>query len=260
MDIADFISAVELLIKEQTIRLFPADWDEDTLTRNILIEFRKRFSNKVIRDYKEDFKLSINTFKLSGKVMETNYGDIAFIVKRVYKDGDQLEGVGFLEAKRRYKKNNIFTAYKTPQLEKINTNSPQSRLLLYDYSPITEFAPVFYEPTYYDYNHYQYHHNILKSLPTTYAVTTPINVALALNKKDTTLYKISLPFSYQIAFRYFYSLDLDFNKDILSLVKGYPNEKLGLPTYTVFITVSPANHSSDAIQLDFNNELYQPLE
>jgi hypothetical protein len=255
MDILEFISRIEQIIQQQTARLFPADWDEDTLTRNILIELRSNFSQTTIDDHQREYNLSINPFKLRGRNTETMYGDIAILVKIVYPDGDILEGVGFLEAKKRYRNRTTFDAFRKSQLNRIYRNAPHARLLLYDYSPITEFAPVYYR--------YDNDYNIyfpLRALPTTYSVATQINTALSLDKNDIGLYKIGIPFSYQLAFRYFNGFDLDFREDVINTIKGYGKNALGLPNYTVFITITPVDKPNDEGEPNINNNSYERLK
>lgn len=255
MDIFKFISTVEGIIEQQTMRLYPADWDEDILTSSILIELRSNFKSTTIDDNRKKYNLSLNPFKLRGKNTETKYGDIAILVKIVYPDNDFLEGVGFLEAKKRYRNTNRFDALKTSQLKKIYRNSPHTRLLLYDYSPITEFPSVFYD------FEYRYHRYLpFRVLPTTYSVTTQLNTALALNQRDIRLYKVGLPFSYQLAFRYFYGFDLDFRENVINEIKGYAKDTLGLPNYTVFITISPVDKPTDEEEPKINREIYELLK
>ncbi|MBL7836852.1 MAG: hypothetical protein JNM67_05010 [Bacteroidetes bacterium] len=255
MDILEFISQVEQIIQQQTRRLFPADWDEDTLTRNILIEFRLNFASTTINDHRQQYNLSINPFKLRGRNTETKYGDIAILVKIIFPDGDILEGVGFLEAKKRYRNTNRFDAFSVRQLNRIYRQSPHTRLLLYDYSPITEFAPV-----YYDYDNYYHRHFPLLALPTTYSVATQLNEALALNRRDIGLYKVGLPLSYQLAFRYFYGFDLDFREDVINAIKGYAKDTLGLPNYTVFVTISPIDKPTNEGEPEINSNTYERLK
>ncbi|MFN3770332.1 MAG: hypothetical protein ACK4TD_18365 [Ectopseudomonas guguanensis] len=73
-------------------------------------------------------------YKLSGKY-ETNYGDIAFLVKVWLTQGKYVEGVAFYEAKKQYFKSgeNIgFGALKADQLSNINSHTSASQVLLYE--------------------------------------------------------------------------------------------------------------------------------
>lgn len=74
-------------------------------------------------------------FKLSGHY-ETDYGDIAILVKVWLTSNRYVEGVAFYEAKKQYFKNGVatgFRALKAGQLSKINRNTSASQVILYDF-------------------------------------------------------------------------------------------------------------------------------
>jgi hypothetical protein len=66
----------------------------------------------------------------------------------------------------------------------------RSSVLLYDYDSIVNFAEMNFITTPLN----QLNGYLWK--PITYAVTLPVGTVLATQKKDTSLYKFSLPFSY----------------------------------------------------------------
>jgi hypothetical protein len=69
-----------------------------------------------------------------------------------------------------------------------------------------------------------------------------------------SLYKFSLPFSYQLFFRYFNGFDLDFTDSALNIAKGFADAK-GMPNYVITATIS-FNRANDGLTSRVNNEKY----
>src|SRR5690606_1984238 len=89
----------------------------------------------------EDYRRTVEweSYKLRGKY-ETNFGDIAIVVNINYRDGTHLDGVAFLEAKRRDWRKTTFSAMNDIQLKRVLLNAPRAHYLLYDYEDITGFS------------------------------------------------------------------------------------------------------------------------
>ena len=92
-------------------------WDEDNITQML------------IRDIKTSLKSTrnstLNIFKANGNY-ETNFGDIALIIRFNYKNGKSFEGFGFIESKRDYRNYNYeYHELKQKQIDRFlqNTNS-----------------------------------------------------------------------------------------------------------------------------------------
>ena len=241
-------------MEEEVRRLLPGYWDEDQLTINFLIALTKKLSNCTITDLRGISKVYINAFKQSGTLTETKYGDIAVILNITFPDGENLEGVGYLEAKKRKKGAIVFDAVKETQLRTIDRNAPRARLLLYDYEPITNFVPTYFEADIY----YKKHYKSLRLMPTIFSVALPLNLALQMKSYDTSLYKFGLPFSHQLTFRYMYGQDLEFEKLALKASKGYADRQ-NLSKYILTITVGPEDkiHESDIL---VNKDNYEQIQ
>ena len=253
MHIIEFCNEIERIINEQVVDNFPIDWDEDFITRSILKEFRNKFKKIVIRGYGNPIHIKWLPYKFTGKP-ERVFGDIALIVKLQYMDGDTLEGVAFIEAKKRYKNKINFDTLKFPQLKKILKKASRSMVLLYDYEKITNFVTshvsnirLFPQEFLYSYT------------PYTHSVIIPTNIVTIINKKDTSLYKFSLPFSRQLCFRYLYGFDLEFQEEAIKIAKGYNIEKIGAPKYLLIISIAPIKIEY-LEEPDFNREVYIPIE
>lgn len=201
-----------------------------------------------IEGLKREMKINWTAFKLRGK-NENKFGDIALLVNIHYHDGDNLEGVAFLEAKKRNKNQTKFGAVKTAQLKRIYKNAPSSMMLLFDYEDITQFIEtgIFLE---------RWNWLVLK--PCTCSVVVPINTILHVRKKDTTLYKFSIPFSYQLFFRYFQGFDLEFRELPIKIAKGYAAHK-GVPTYLVIVSIG-FGIAEPFRDINFNTDLFSKIE
>lgn len=260
-----FCQEVEKIIKSVVDETSMIDWNEDHITRRLLHLMRFNLNGSQIEDL-ELRNVFINPFKLKSKKMENSYGDIAVVVKIEYKDGDWLEGVGFLEAKRKYKDSGAFDALKWGQLEKIVANASHSQLLLYDFKPITDFAPTGLETS-----RVASGSNAMISLPVTYITTAPIKNTLQLKKNNERLYKLSIPFSYQLVYRYFYGFDLQFEDKLIKAAKGDITEQIKetFPNYVVFVTIQQGQKISEKKnkekleifepRIEINTELFAPI-
>jgi hypothetical protein len=251
MTVFEFTGSIETILEEEVKKLLPGYWNEDTLTRNFLIAFTSRLSSVKLEDARGEFKVIANAFKQSGTV-ETATGDIAIVLNIQYPDGESIEGVGFLEAKKRTEDSVKFDAVRKDQLKRINKNAPRARLLLYDYEPITQFIPVYFEHRWY-YDRWR----DLRLMPTTHALAIPLNLTIAVDHFDTKLYKFGIPFSHQLTMRYFYGHDLEYDKKILDASKGYADKKK-LSKYILTITIGPYDKTNDQV-VNVNRNALEPL-
>lgn len=254
MTIEEFTSKIESIFETEVRNLLPGYWNEDQLTNNFLIAMTRKLSNSQIVDQRGTLQVFINAFKQTGALTEAKYGDIAVIINITYPDGETLEGVGYLEAKKRKVNSTRFDTVKIRQLKTINSNAPRARLLLYDYEPITGFIQSFPDDEFY----YRRHQNTLRLMPTTYSVSVPLNLALAAQHYDTKLYKFGLPFSHQLTFRYMNGHDLEFNKTVLDASKGFA-DKQKLSNYIIAITIGPEKKINEP-DLKINTDYFEILK
>ena len=248
-----YVNNLEEIVKRNVKGNFPVDWNEDFITRGLLKNIRNELGYITIDDFQFDNRINWIPYKLSGKP-ENKFGDIAILVKIHFQDGDNIEGVAFLEAKKRSKDSTKFDMLELSQLERIHSNAPNARVLLYDYFDVNQCA-AFIPPQSLPRKGWEYK---LSSC----AVTLPMNLAIKTKKKDMTLYKFAIPFSYQLLYRYFQGLDLDFDENAIDVAKGYAIEK-GLPDYLVAISITygKLNRLGENVlePIQINRELYTEL-
>ena len=159
-----FCQLLEERIQEEIENAYPTDWDEDYITRRIIVAIKSLGNSQV--EYLTVFNnIFISAFKQNGNT-ENKYGDIAFVLDIEYKDGDKLKGVAFLEAKKRYLGTNEYSAIKFDQLERIYQNAPSARLLLYNYNYMSNLAPT-------GLDNKGSSSGILPKIPSTYTVLAP---------------------------------------------------------------------------------------
>lgn len=245
MHIIEFHHNIEEIIHRQVKGNVPHEWDEDFITRNIVKDLRNRFADVAIEGLKNPIRIKIHAYKFIGR-REQKYGDIGVIVNLRYADGDALEGVGFLEAKKRAKRKMQFEALNQNQLQRIIGNAPHSLVLLYDYDDIPHYAVKSdgYHP--WDNGLEDYY----AWTPYTYAVVIPTNVVLKAKSNDTSLYKYASPFSHQLCFRYLFGWDLDFQQEALDIAKGNKEEA---PQYLLAISIGHGGaEPTPAIEINHN--------
>jgi hypothetical protein len=247
IDIQSFLGAVERILERQVKDSFPRYWDENSITLNILKEFETVLNTVRINGFKRRMQIDWKAFKLA-RPAESKFGDVAFLVSINYQDGDRIEGAAFLEAKKRERDRTRFGAMRTGQFKRIRKHAPSSMALLYDYEDITQFANT---------QGFAQGWNGLVLKPCTCSVVVPLNTILSVKKRNTALYKFSIPFSYQLFFRYFQGFDLEFGEQPRKIAKGYAT-KLGAPTYLV--TVSVAYGKTEPLRdTSFNREIFKNM-
>lgn len=251
MNILKFSQILEQHIQDEIDSSYPINWDEDYITRRLVVAMGKlEYSQVEVRNTFNN--VFIKPFKLKGS-NENKFGDLAIIMDIQFKDGDSLKGVAYLEAKRMYNNSNEYTALDFVQLQRIYENAPNARLLLYNYQPMSTLAPTGLDTKLDTVG-------ILPKMPVTYTSVTNLNTVLKLHLKNDRLHKISIPFSYQFAFRYLYGMDLEYDDNKLKMAQGYLSDTLGMPTYTVIVAIKPGKKGEKEFegyfQPDINKEKY----
>lgn len=237
---------LEAKIQETILECTEYDWYEDYITRSLLKLLRKELNEaefELLNTKGEKAKIWLNIFKATGN-LETKCGDITFIVRLVHKDNDTIEGVSFIEAKKRYSGKG-FKALNFSQLEKFLRKSPRSLLLLYDYEKN------------YKNRVWGFTNSSNWQIQYTHTLITQSHLAVHLNKKDESLYKICYPLSHQILERYTRGLDLEFKNETVREAKGYLENK-NITEYAVIMNVVYNNKGEPHI--DINNESFEEFE
>jgi hypothetical protein len=254
MTLLRFSQTLEERIQEEVENAYPTNWEEDYITRRILVAL-KSLSYSQVETLTTFNNIFITAFKLKG-VREYFRGDIAFILDIEYKDGDKIIGVAFLEAKKRYANTDEYTGIDQEQLERIYQWAPSARLLLYNYQYMSSLAPTGLDNT------KNKGSGVLPKIPSTYTSVLPVNTAIHVKKKRESLHKFSIPLSYQYAFRYLYGNDLEFKDDVVKNTLGFVEETV-LPKYVVIVTVKPSKRAdkeaSIPSQLEINRDLYSEI-
>ncbi|MGD1047109.1 MAG: hypothetical protein ABR936_17530 [Bacteroidota bacterium] len=252
MHISEFHYSVEEILKKEIEGNYPHQWDEDHITRQILRQFRNQFHSINLFGFKHETKIAWEVYKLVGS-LETNAGDIGLLVNVYLKNGTVVTGVAFIEAKKRKLNTVRFDELRQKQLRRINRFSPSARLLLYDYEDITQFP--LNQSHFIDPDEFRYYNLVFNN---TYAVTLPMNLALANFSNNTNLYHLSVPFSYQLIFRYFHGLDLDYSKKAIDSITQFPSSQK-LPRYLMTISVGIGTNIPEIVSNLFR-DFYSILE
>jgi hypothetical protein len=140
--INSLLSQVENVVRISTVDNYPDFWEENHITFDLLKGIRRALNYSVIENASNNVTINWRIYKQRKRENERDYGDIALIVKLLYQDKDELEGVAFLEAKRKFENTLAFDSAKTDQLKRIDNHSTTAMMLLYDFNDITKFASI----------------------------------------------------------------------------------------------------------------------
>lgn len=250
---------LENVIRRSISGLSAHEWNEDFITFNLFKEIRNElFGLRIVdRDRDEKRKINWEVYKLKG-THESKFGDVALVINIDYRDGTSINGVAFLEAKKRDWRKTTFGAMKLPQAKRILKNAPRSQYLLYDYEEITNFlnSNLYLE----ELRSYHFRRGSkIPSIPVTRAVCVPLNLAVARSSRDTSLYRYGTPLSEMLSDRYFQGLDLEFDETSKKVATGYL-EKFGLPKIVMKIDIVELSTDGGEKYLQINEEKYEQID
>ncbi len=249
----DFVGAVESRIRDAVRTNSPRSWQENQISYDLATGIRAALNGAWIDGMDRPFRVECDVFKVTGKV-ETQHGDLAVLVEFNTWAGEKLVGVGFLEAKKRARKSGEYDGVDVAQLKRISKNTPYAQLLLYSFEDITDFgdnlralAPG------------RWTHAPLYSGSSCQAAVLPLNTALALKSKTTSLHKFAIPLSLQLCGRFLRGLDLHYDDDVINAVIGYAQNNFGAPP-TYVVTIGVANGDRELTrEIGPNHDLYEAL-
>jgi len=266
MKLLDLVNVLEKIFVENIGGNYPENYDEDHITYCILNAIRNQFAYIEVDSYPGRISLAWRPWKLKGN-FEKNFGDIAILVNIIDVDGLEIQGVGFLEAKKRYRKSGKFDAVKGDQLSRIYKNAPHAMMLFYDFQLIENFMK--YQEPYRSFPFMLFRHftraepwtKLVPPMPeATHSVTTPIHLAKQVGIYDATLYRYSTPFSTQIIFRYLNGFDLEFSDEPLAIAKGFlQSDEISPPKFLLIISIGRGGaHPKEDIEI--NTDLFETFE
>lgn len=153
----------------------------------------------------------------------------------LYPNGNSIEGVAFIEAKRIYFPEEKFTALKADQLDTLSNNSFSHRTVFYDYEKRTDGtqAPL--------------------------ALGLPTRHLIALDDKTRGIYPYCEQYSYILTNRYLQGYELDYNQESIDGAKGLLNSNGGVDYLIVAQTTSSPEVELDMKNIELNKEIYMPI-
>ncbi len=213
---------IDQIIRREIEQCYPRYWNEDHITYSWLKKLITEWPSIRLNPHPIT-TVHWDAYKMDGNLEQEN-GDVCFLIDINFDNGNVLQGVGFLEAKRVYDTGN-FDALKWAQLRLLSANSSNHQLLLYDHAPIAtqyslggclpcDFCPCCEECIPY----------CCEPSESSAAIVMPTLHAIAYEEKGRKLESIGHRLSEQIVLRYFRGLDLNFDsglvKRVLSGVAG----------------------------------------
>ncbi len=212
------------------------NWDEDFITMDILRELIREYQDvEITQDkvLKKPTKLSWDIFKHTKKGgIEQKFGDIGILVQIMYPNGNYIEGVAFIEAKRIYYPEEKFTALKAKQLKTLSDNSFSHRTIFYDYlkGQNGRIAPL------------------CLGLPTKHLI--------ALDDNTRDIYPYCELYSYILTNRYLQGYELDYNPESIRSLKGFANASGGVDFLIVAQTTASPDMEPSIKNIEINRDIY----
>lgn len=213
---------MEYELAQAVQRHYPLDWKEDAITHDLLIRFRRQFSETTLEGLRYPLQLEWEVYKLHGS-REISYGDIGMLIRYRLPSGVDVEAAGFLEAKVRGRESTKFNQVRHEQVSRILARSPYTRLLLYDYNAVPVLGGDGFDPEW-DWHPHPFRRRRLEYATVTHGPTLPLELAAAVNQFDDGLYRFAHSLSHQMTRRFFQLHDVDFSEAAVKAVKGFPSD------------------------------------
>ncbi len=246
---------IERLVKESIPGSHPRNWDVHVLTQRLLSSLRGNLQNAPITGFKREFTIRWETLRRRQKEPAASAA-VALLARIAHRDGAFLEGAAFLEPRVKTDGKRTFDSFALPQLRKSLRGSPFTQALLFDYEDITSYAnnrSVLFPPM-----EFSPWRGGLPVTACTYAVVSPMNVVVAQRVNDTSIYRFSVPLSFQFVYRYWHGFDLDVSEPALLSARGFPARR-DAPGYLLVMTVVEEGAEAPAeAELDLAN--WRPFE
>ncbi len=249
------MSEIERVVKECVPGSHPKNWDETFITEALVRNFQSGLQGATVTGFRNNFTITWAGYRQRGK-LEAPTADVSLLVRISRKDGSTLEGAAFIEAKVKQDRKRTFESFRLPELKKLSRSSPYSQVLFFDYEDITSYSSnrsVLFPPL-----EYSPWRGGVPVTPCTYAVVIPAPIVVARHLNDTSIYDFSVPFSYEMVYRYFHGFDLDLSEQTLQAAKGNPTKK-GLTHYLLCLTLVEEGADGE-MELDLNRKTWAPLE
>jgi hypothetical protein len=223
----NWLEQTEALISGALKEIREQHWKEDYATMRWMDVLRAALPHVEITDLGRPYAVAWDALKLSGR-RENAYGDVGVFVRIDYPNGVQVEGVGFIEAKRIYPALDVYGKLDCEQLTRMVDKVRHHRLGLYERSSILE--AVFGLAGHGMDSVYDHGAKLVQpAWGSVLAAIIPTTVALDLRgNRPSDLHPACLPLSYQLCARYLGGYDLETRSEIVADVKS---GGAGAPTF-----------------------------
>jgi hypothetical protein len=223
----EWLLRTEELISGAIAEIRKQHWKEDYASMKWMDALRTSLPHVEITDLGRPYAMAWDAMKLDGR-RETNYGDVGVFVRIDYPNGVQVEGIGFIEAKRIYPALEVYDQLDHEQLTRMVNKVRYHRLGLYERTPIPE--AVFGLTGHGIASAFDHHAKLVQpGWRSVLAAVVPSTVALDLRgNRPSDLHPACLPLSYQLCARYLGGYDLETRADIVADVKA---GGIGAPTF-----------------------------
>jgi hypothetical protein len=237
------VSLMEDVFSEIISSEYFSSWSEHNITSELLSSLKNEIHGKSFSIPTGSFSIQWENYK-QDNVPDDDPAVISFIVDITFHDSQNVKGIYLLNTKLREKEKHTFHGLKKDFTKKLSSLSNSSSLLLIDYDLAggSAFSPSPESITGND------PHSWSRWSASTNCSVISCNAALALGSKTTSLYRTALPFTYEIFYRIFHGLDLDYSKGAIEAGLGKKPEKF-MPSHITYINLSFDKSKSDSMIL-----------
>lgn len=223
------IFSVEELLQKTAQHLFPDNWDNEEAAALLCRSAASYLDTKTVEAFGTPLHLRALSYKNVSE--EKRFCSIGIHVTITFQDRQELSGMSFYDLHLRDPHKHTFSSIRMNHLRSINAHAHQARLLLVDYEPVPIQSMAVGPDFLVGGSPHSWHH----WMPVTNAAAVPVEAVIQLGEKSRALYKMALPFSYQMVFRHPFGLDLQHNEAALNILTGKKIER-GNPSHILQVS------------------------
>lgn len=248
--IKSLIFSTEELITKSVQHLFPGSWGEEEGASLISRSLASLLDEKKLQVFGSTLNIKAASFKKTAE--SKHFASIGIHVTINFHDDQELQGVCFYDIHARDRDKHTFSTLRKDHLRSLNAHAHQSRLLLLDYDPIPMQSMAVGPDFLVGGSAHSWHH----WMGVTHGTSVHAESALHLGEKSRSLYKLGLPFSYQLVFRHLFGHDLQFNDSAVAILTGNKIDK-GNPSHILQLGISFNKEINTLPDIGLNGSMYR---
>jgi hypothetical protein len=208
------------------------EWDENHLSFRVVQTIRYVLrGTRNIEAPTGILGINVEAYKITGAA-EQSHGDIAIVVRHVFRHRREAVGLGFYEAKAADEYNK-FPAFKLQQLQRLTTSTPRLAVLLYErHSAVASTDPFCVLPEEQERSWFAGDTQFVR------ARVVGSNLVLAAREPGAAANLYGEPFAYHLLSRYLSGRDLDYRKPVSQMLDKWLAVTKRSPPVVIALTVT----------------------